>query len=174
MTKLPLVGHGERATELLALIHFDVCGPFDVQVRGGYSYFIIFIDDLSWYKYVYLMKHKSEVFKRFKEFRNEVERQIGIPIKVLWSDWGGEYLNQKFLRYLKDNGIVSQWTLFGTPQLNEISKKRNRILLDMVRSLMSFTDLLLYLWGHALIIASHYWIGFYQNLFLPTLWDMAW
>ena len=32
MAKLPFVGHGEKATELLALVHTDVCGPFDVQL----------------------------------------------------------------------------------------------------------------------------------------------
>ena len=74
MTKLSIVGHGERATELLALIHTDVCGPFDVQTRGGYTYFIIFIDDLSRYGYVYLIKYKSEAFEMFKEFRHEVEK----------------------------------------------------------------------------------------------------
>ena len=47
MAKLPFVGHEKRATELLALVHTDVCGSFDVQARGGYTYFIIFIDDLS-------------------------------------------------------------------------------------------------------------------------------
>ena len=71
---LPFVGHGERATELLALVCTDMCGPFDVQIRGYYSYFIIFIDDLSRYRYVYLMKHKSEAFKKFKKFRSEVEK----------------------------------------------------------------------------------------------------
>ena len=38
MVMLPFVRHGERATELLALVHTDVCGPFDMQVRGGYAY----------------------------------------------------------------------------------------------------------------------------------------
>ena len=49
IVKLSFVGYGERAIELLALVHTDMCGPFDVQVRGGYSYFITFIDDLSRY-----------------------------------------------------------------------------------------------------------------------------
>ena len=83
MAKLPFVGYGERATELLALVHFDVCGPFDMQIRDGYTYFIIFTDDLSRYGYVYLMKHKSEVFERFKKFRHEVERQTDKPINIL-------------------------------------------------------------------------------------------
>ena len=30
MIKLSFVGYGERTTELLALVHTDVCGPFDM------------------------------------------------------------------------------------------------------------------------------------------------
>ena len=107
MIKLPFVGHGERATDLFALVHTDVCGPFDVPARGNYIYFITFTDDMSKYEYVFLMKHKSKTFERFKEFRHEVEKQTGKSIKVLRSDRGGEYLNRKFLDYLKDNDIVS-------------------------------------------------------------------
>ena len=77
------MGQGERATELLGLVHIDVYGPFDVQARGGYSYFIIFTDDLSRYRYVFFMKNKSEPFERFKKFRHEVEKQIDKPIKIL-------------------------------------------------------------------------------------------
>ena len=155
MTKLPFVGHGERATDLLALVHTDVCGPFDVPARGNYVYFITFTDDMSRYGYVFLMKHKSEAFERFKEFRHEVEKQTGKPIKVLRSDRGGEYLSREFLDYLKDNGIVSQWTPSGMPQLNGVSEWRNRTLLDMVRSMMSFTDLPEFLWGYCLMIAIY-------------------
>ena len=74
MTKLSFVGHEERATDLLVLVHTDVCGPFDVPARGNYVYFITFTDDMSRYGYVFLIKHKSEAFERFKEFRHEVEK----------------------------------------------------------------------------------------------------
>ena len=84
-----------------------MCGPFDVQIRDGYNYFIIFTDDLSWYGYVFLMKYKSKAFEKFREFRHEVEKHKGKPIKVLLSDRGGEYLSAEFLRYLKKNSIVS-------------------------------------------------------------------
>ena len=57
MAKLLFVGYGKRATKLLALVYIDVCGSFDVQVRDGYTYFIIFTDNLSRYGYVYLMKY---------------------------------------------------------------------------------------------------------------------
>ena len=44
-----------------------------VEARGGHHYFLIFTDDLSRYEYIYLMKHKSEIFEKFKEFQSEVE-----------------------------------------------------------------------------------------------------
>ena len=58
----------ERASDLLELIHTDVCGPMSSTARGGFQYFITFTDDLSRYGYVYLMKHKSETFEKFKAF----------------------------------------------------------------------------------------------------------
>ncbi|KAK1601219.1 hypothetical protein QYE76_018699, partial [Lolium multiflorum] len=45
-------------------------------------------DDLSRYGYIYLMKHKSETFEKFKEFQSEVENQRNKKIKFLRSDRG--------------------------------------------------------------------------------------
>ena len=74
MTKSSFTGKGERASELLGLVHSDVCGSMSTSARGGYFYFITFTNDLSWYGYVYLMKHKLESFEMFKLFRNEIEK----------------------------------------------------------------------------------------------------
>jgi hypothetical protein len=155
MTKSPFSGIGERAKELLELVHTDVCGPMSTTAKGGYSYFITFTDDLSRYGYVYLMKYKSESFEKFKEYRNEVEKQTGKSIKTLRSDRGGEYLSNEFTDYLKENGILSQWTPPHTPQLNGVSERRNRTLLDMVRSMMSHAALPVSFWGYALETAAH-------------------
>ncbi|KAK4383314.1 Retrovirus-related Pol polyprotein from transposon TNT 1-94 [Sesamum angolense] len=154
MTKKPFVGQSKLANDLLDLIHTDVCGPLNTQARGGFSYFITFTDDHSRYGYVYLMRYKSEAFVRFKEFRLEIENQTGRKIKTLRSDRGGEYLTGEFIDYLKENGIVSQWTPPGTPQLNGVAERRNRTLLDMIRSMMSFAELPLSFWGYALETAA--------------------
>ena len=52
MTKTPFSGTMEQATDLLEIIHTDVCGPMSVVVRGGYRYFLTFTDDLSRYGYI--------------------------------------------------------------------------------------------------------------------------
>ena len=114
-----------------------------MHARGGFVYFITFIDDYSRYGYLYLMRYKFEAFEKFKEFRNEVEKQLGRSIKSLRSDRGGEYLSQAFLDYLRDNGILSQWTPPYTPQHNGVVERRNQALLDMVRSMMGKAEILL-------------------------------
>jgi hypothetical protein len=68
MTKAPFTGQSDRASDLLGLVHTNVCGPMSSIVRGGFQYFITFTDDFSRYRYIYLMRHKSESFEKFKEF----------------------------------------------------------------------------------------------------------
>ncbi len=154
MIRAPFSGTMERATDLLEIIHSDVCGPISVVARGGYRYFVTFTDDLSRYGYIYLMKHKSETFEKFKEFQNEVENHRNKKIKFLRSDRGGEYLSYEFGMHMKQCGIVPQLTPAGTPQRNGVSERRNRTLLDMVRSMMALTDLPLSFWGYALETAA--------------------
>ena len=74
MTETPFSGTMEQATDLLEIIHTDVCDPMSVDARGKYRYFLTFTDDLSRYGYIYLMKHKSEIVEKFKEFQSEVEK----------------------------------------------------------------------------------------------------
>nr|GEW13308.1 hypothetical protein [Tanacetum cinerariifolium] len=106
--KKPYTHQVERAKDLPGLIHTDVCGPFKIMSRQRASYFITFTDDFSRYGYVYLLKHKHEVFETFKVFQKKVENQLGKTIKLLRSNRGGEYTSQEFL------------------------ERRNRTLLDMV------------------------------------------
>nr|GEZ13297.1 hypothetical protein [Tanacetum cinerariifolium] len=63
MTKKPFNKNIERATDLLGLIHTDMCGPLRHVLRKCASYFLTFTDDFSRYGYVFLLKHKHEVDK---------------------------------------------------------------------------------------------------------------
>ena len=83
MTESPFTHKGERANDQLGLIHTNVCGPFSTSAIGGYLYFITFTDDFNRYGFVYLMRHKSESFEKFKEFKSEVQNQLGKNIKAL-------------------------------------------------------------------------------------------
>nr|GEW23335.1 RNA-directed DNA polymerase, eukaryota [Tanacetum cinerariifolium] len=98
--------------------------------------------------------HKHKVFKTFKVFQKEVENQFGKTIKPLRSNRRGEYMSQEFLNHLKDHGIIAHRTPPYTPHHNGVSEKRNRTLLDMVRSMMSQTTLPTSFWDYALETAA--------------------
>nr|GEZ93890.1 hypothetical protein [Tanacetum cinerariifolium] len=87
-------------------------------------------------------------------FKSEVENQLGKTVKAIRSDRGGEYISQEFKDYLKACGIVKQLTPPYTPQHNGVSERRNRTLLNMVRSMMSLATLPLSFWDYALESAA--------------------
>ena len=93
MTKLSFKGKSERASGPLDLIPTDVCGSMSTYAKGGFIYFITFTDDFSQYGYLYLVKYKSKAFEKFKEFKNELEKQLRKSIKTLRYDRGGKYLS---------------------------------------------------------------------------------
>ena len=72
-------------------------------------------------------------------------------------------MSYEFGLQLKQCGIVSQLTPPGTPQRYGVSERRNRTLLDMVRSMMSLTDLPLLFWGYALETAAFTLKGHHLN-----------
>src|SRR4051812_13384425 len=144
----------KQTTDLLEIIHTDVCGPMNIKACSRYHYFLTFTDVLSRYGYIYLMKHKSEMVEKFKEFQSEVENHRNKKIKFLRSDHGDKYLSYEFGLQLKQCEIVSLLMPPGTPQHNGTSERHNRTLLDIVQSTMFLTDLPLSFWGYTLETAA--------------------
>ncbi|KAL0299863.1 UNVERIFIED_CONTAM: Secreted RxLR effector protein [Sesamum calycinum] len=96
----------------------NVCGPLNTPARRGFSHFITFTDDHSRYGYVYLMGKSLRPLEGSRNTDLKLRIKLANKIKTLLSDRGGEYLSGEFIDYLKEIGILSQWTPPGTPQLN--------------------------------------------------------
>ena len=60
-----------------------------------------------------------------------------------------------FAKFLKKHGIRAQYTMPGTPQQNGVAERRNRTLMEMVRSMMSYSSIPISLWGEALKTAMY-------------------
>ena len=52
------------------------------------------------------MKTKDEAFDKFQIYKAEVETQLGVKIKILHSDRGGEYFSNEFTLFCKQQGII--------------------------------------------------------------------
>jgi hypothetical protein len=94
-----------RASQLLEIVHIDVCGPMTTTLHGGARYFLTFIDDFSKKTHVYFLKAKGEAFEKFKQYKVLVENEIDHKIKVLQSDNRGEFVSKKFDAFLAECGI---------------------------------------------------------------------
>ena len=62
-----------RSNELLELIHTNICGPLDISSLGSEKYFTTFIDNFSWYCFLFLLHEKSPSMDILEVFINEVE-----------------------------------------------------------------------------------------------------
>jgi transposase InsO family protein len=155
-TRLPFVSTGKsRAKDILELVHSDVCGPMPVESWGGSRYFVMFIDDKSRKTFVYLIKHKSEVKDKFREFKALVEKQTGKSIKAIRTDNGLEYVCNDLQCFFKENGIRHQLTVEYNPEMNGVSERANRTIVEKARSMLQDAGLSSKYWGEAVNTAVY-------------------
>jgi len=155
-TRASFPGDGaKRATSLLEIVHSDVCEVTDGLTLEGHRYFVTFIDDKSRYTIVGLMKNKNEVLEKFKEYKTLVEKHTGCYVKTLRSDNGGEYVNEAFNKFCKQEGILRQFSIPYTPEQNGVAERANRTLLEKTRALLKESGLSPAYWGEALKTAAY-------------------
>ncbi|RVW93766.1 Retrovirus-related Pol polyprotein from transposon TNT 1-94 [Vitis vinifera] len=138
----------------LELVHTDLWGPSPIASLGGSRYYITFIDDSSKKVWVYFLKNKSDVFETFKKWKAIVETKIGLKVKCLRSDNGGEYIDGGFSEYCAAQGIRMEKTIPGTPQQNGVAERMNRTLNEHARIPMEFR-LLEEIWSGKEVKFSH-------------------
>jgi transposase InsO family protein len=143
-----------RASEKLELVHSDICGPINHTSNGGNRYFITFTDDFSRKTWTYPIIEKSSAFEIFKKFKALVEKESNCQIQALRTDRGGEFISHAFNEFCSENGIKRQLTAAYTPQQNGVSERKNRTLLNMVRSMIAEKNIPKKFWPEAVIWAT--------------------
>jgi len=131
-------------------IHTDVCGLFSETSIGGSRFYLLFIDETSNYRVVYFLKHKSDVFDRFKDYERMIANKFRHNLKVLRADNGREYSNSAMNNYLKLRGIVFENTAPYTPKQNGKIKHDNRTIVESARTMIHAKRLPKKLWAEAI------------------------
>jgi len=144
-----------RAKEQLKLIHTNICGPITLESFSGKRYFISFINDFSRKTTMYVLKEKSEVFQVFKRFKAMVEKEIGMLIKFVRYDRGGEFISFELMKYCEEQGIRRFLKAPYSPQQNGVVERKNQTILDMVRTMFKSKNVLKEFWAEALQCAIY-------------------
>ena len=136
-------------------VHSDVWGPAKTMSMGGYMYYVTFIDDHTRKTWVYFMKEKSEVFSHFQHFKTLAEKQIGMQVKCIRLDGGGEYFSNEFSYYLQKNGIRRQFSCRYTSHQNGVAERKNRHIAEISRALMIEKNMPHSYWAEAISTAVY-------------------
>ncbi|WVZ92939.1 LOW QUALITY PROTEIN: hypothetical protein U9M48_038969 [Paspalum notatum var. saurae] len=150
--QLPYSKSHSISTRPLELIFSDVWGQADSSASGN-KYYVSFIDDYSKFSWIYPLKFKSEVFQKFVEFQNLVERQFDRKIVTIQTDWGGEY--QKLHSFFSRVGITHHVSCPYAHQQNGSAERKHRHIVEVGLALLAYASMPLKFWDDAFISAVY-------------------
>jgi transposase InsO family protein len=91
----------------------------------------------------------------FRRFKARVETETNQHIQCLRTDRGGEYTSREFVDLCERNGIKRQLTAAYTPHQNGVSERKNRTMMNMVRSLLANKNVPKNFWPEAVNWSVH-------------------
>jgi hypothetical protein len=94
------------------------------------------VDDYSRLTWVFFLQEKSQTQETLKGFLRRAQNEFGLRIKKIRSDNGTEFKNSHIEGFLEDEGIKHEFSSPYTPQQNGVVERKNRTLLDMVRTML--------------------------------------
>jgi len=119
----------QRSTQLLELVHSDICGPMRTPSIDRARYLLTIIDDYSQMVIGFLLKRKDQTFEYIKEYVSAAEAEMGQKVQDIRSDNGGEYRSNALQEYCKAQGIKQHFTPPYTSEKNRVAERVNRTLL---------------------------------------------
>ena len=112
---------------------------------------VTFVDYFTRSCAVYFMAHKSDTLAMFQEFHAKVTGESGDRIGVLKTDGGGEYRSREFAQYLRKHQIEHEVTVPDSPEINGLSERMNRTILEKAKCMCAHADMprsLCYVYNH--------------------------
>jgi hypothetical protein len=86
--QLPFSESIRSSSSPLEVIHFDVWTS-PVPSLSGCKFYVLFIDEYSWFTWLYPIMNKNEIFQCFIKFKLLVENLFSTTIKYFQTDNGG-------------------------------------------------------------------------------------
>lgn len=104
---------------------------------------------------MYFLLEKSETFYHFKCFKFLVEKEVGMPIRCLRTNRGGESNSAEFNDFCKQHGVEIQLTTAYATQQNGVAERKNRTVMNMVRAVLTEKKVPKRFWPEAVMWVNH-------------------
>lgn len=151
-TRLRHSDAASRTTDRVGdIISVDLVGPLPVLSIHGQKFISHIIDHYSSFASVRCLKEKSanQVLDHVRDFVDFINQQKDAKVRILRSDGGYEFCNEKMESYLSKHGIVHETSAPYSPKDNGKIERRNRTMLEMTRCLLKDGNVSQRLWSEA-------------------------
>ena len=160
-----------RAKKPLEVLHADVLTGLEKPSLGGGRCAVMYTDEATQYRLIYILKHKGEVVDTFKAAVERLEslmadakvRRVncmvwelaGGRVRELRADNGGEFISGELKAYCAQRRILQTFGGPYTPEQNGIAERSWRTVVEMARTMRLYAALPLDMWGEALNTAVY-------------------
>jgi transposase InsO family protein len=139
----------------LELLHMDLSGPVSYLSIRGSKYGLVIDDNFYRFTWVLFLQDKSETQSTLKRFLRRAQNEFELKMKKIRSNNGSEFKNLQVEEYLEEEGIKHEFCAPYTPQQNGAVERKNRTLIDMVRTMLGEYKTPERFWSEAVNIAFH-------------------
>lgn len=131
-------------------LHADVGGGGDTYATfRGFRYFILFVCEATGYVWVRFLKNKSEALLAFQNLVTLLERQFGIRVCILHTDFG-EFNSEAAATYFEESGIIWESSVPNAQQQNGLVERLMRTIVEGARAQIVDSGLPLKLWAESI------------------------
>ncbi|GMK55589.1 hypothetical protein CspeluHIS016_0206450 [Cutaneotrichosporon spelunceum] len=136
-TRFPRLGKPLRGSAKGEVVHFDLKGPL-APSRLGSVYWLGVATDYTRYRCVIALEDKKadKVLAEIKDQIRFIETQSGIPVKVVRTDRGTEFVNDASNQWYKWKGIIHHTSAPYIHEHNGVAERLNRTVGELVRALL--------------------------------------
>jgi hypothetical protein len=143
-----------KSTQLLELVHCDLCGPFPVLTPHGKQYLIAFLEDSGNILKVFCLARKDQSAESFQIVRANWERKTGRKILRFRIDGAGELASSEFVGALESMGIERDVVPRYEHWKNGKMERVFRTLQGRMLAMLTAAQLPLMYWGEAALTAG--------------------
>ncbi|GKD77136.1 retrovirus-related pol polyprotein from transposon TNT 1-94 [Tanacetum coccineum] len=141
--------------EKLQMLHMDLCGPMRVASINGKRYILVIVDDYSRFTWVKYFRTKDEALEIIIKFLKQAQVSLKTTVRYLCTDNGTKFINQTLRNYTEVVGFTHNTSTARTPQQNDVVERRNRTLVEAVRTMLIFSKSPLFLWPEVVATACY-------------------
>jgi transposase InsO family protein len=133
----------------------DLFGPIAYNSIDGNKFGLVIIDGYPHFTWVFFFHDKSETQELLKKFLKTAQNEFDANVKKIRSDNDSEFKNTQVEDYLDQEGIKHEFSAPYTPQQNGVPERKNRTLIEPVRTMLDEYKTSDCFWVKAINTACH-------------------